>query len=325
MSKENKKISGTTRFGHIDGIAVGDTFESFKAMHAAGLHRHLQAGIAGISRQGAESIVISGGYEDDQDYGNEIIYTGQGGRDKSGKHAGDQQLTLGNKALAVSRMEGLPVRVIRGAHPGSDFAPAKGYRYDGLFCVERHWHNIGKSGFKVWRFRLLKIDDTADSASANEVLVPLMSGRPGVPARAAITIQRVLRDAVLVGSLKHSYRHTCQVCGIKLSSAAGPYVEVCHIRSLGRPHNGPDVAENVLCLCPNHHVLFDLGAFGIADDFSLVGISGKLHVSAIHSVGLDHLAYHREHVLNLPTEVLCVQAAQEDEILRDLFSNSPNR
>ena len=39
-----------------------------------------------------------------------------------------------------------------------------------------------------------------------------------------------------------------------------------HIKDLGRPHNGPDTEENVLCLCPNHHALFDRYGFYIDPD-----------------------------------------------------------
>jgi hypothetical protein len=45
------------------------------------VHRRLQAGIAGTEAGGAESIVLSGGYMDDIDEGEVIIYTGQGGQD----------------------------------------------------------------------------------------------------------------------------------------------------------------------------------------------------------------------------------------------------
>lgn len=47
---------------------------------------------------------------------------------------------------------------------------------------------------------------------------------------------------------------------LDLNAKVAPYAEAAHIRALGSPHNGPDVIENVLCLCPNHHVLFDNGA-----------------------------------------------------------------
>src|SRR5665648_278714 len=84
-----------------------------RELSRAGGHRPTQAGIAGSQKAGADSIVVSGGYEDDQDLGDLIIYTGHGGQDRdTGRQAGDQQLTHANLALARSCDEGLPVRVI---------------------------------------------------------------------------------------------------------------------------------------------------------------------------------------------------------------------
>ena len=66
-------------FGHIDGISVGQIFDSRKEVASAGLHAPLMSGIWG-TQEGAYSIVLSGGYEDDIDDLNYILYTGQGGR-----------------------------------------------------------------------------------------------------------------------------------------------------------------------------------------------------------------------------------------------------
>ncbi|MDM1465340.1 hypothetical protein HX036_17100 [Myroides odoratimimus] len=53
-----------------------------------------------------------GGYEDDIDLGNEIIYTGAGGN-KDGKQIEDQSLdNTSNKGLYKSMIEGLPVRKV---------------------------------------------------------------------------------------------------------------------------------------------------------------------------------------------------------------------
>lgn len=49
------------------------------------------SGIHGRDSEGAYSIVLSGGYEDDVDNGEEFYYTGSGGRDLSGnKRTADQ-------------------------------------------------------------------------------------------------------------------------------------------------------------------------------------------------------------------------------------------
>jgi putative restriction endonuclease len=120
----------TRVFGDIPGVAVGTIFPDRTALAEAGVHRPLQAGISGSGLDGAESIVVSGGHEDDEDHGDEVVYTGHGGKDqKTSKQIHDQELTVGNLALARSQLEGLPVRVIRGAELDSPFAPPQGYRY----------------------------------------------------------------------------------------------------------------------------------------------------------------------------------------------------
>jgi predicted restriction endonuclease len=56
--------------------------------------------------------------------------------------------------------------------------------------------------------------------------------------------------------------------------------------------------SNVLCLCPNDHVLFDRGAIYVADDLEVIeratGRSrGKLRLAAAHRPSPMHFADHR--------------------------------
>lgn len=276
-------------FGHIDGVPVGSTFESRRALFEVGVHRQLQAGIAGRAREGAESIVLSGGYEDDRDFGSEILYTGQGGRDAaSGQQVHDQQLNRGNLALANSMRQGLPVRVIRGASPEVHDPPPSGYRYDGLYRVTDFWPQIGESGHRVWRFRLVPFE----APQSDRVGEHGASYNPAP--RRKEQVERIVRRAAVAESVKRLHDYRCQVCGERLDTAAGSYAEAAHIRPLGRPHNGPDVAENVLCLCPNHHVLFDQFGLAIADDFELIGFPGRLRTHLRHRIAPAHVRYHRD-------------------------------
>ena len=100
-------------------------------------------------------------------------------------------------------------------------------------------------------------------------------------------VQRIVRDTRVAQHIKAMHQHQCQVCDIRLEAPAGPYAEAAHIQPLGSPHNGPDSTENILCLCPNHHVLFDRGAFSIRDDLSLIGLAGALRTIVKHQVVLQ--------------------------------------
>lgn len=159
-------------FGAIPGVADGTTFPDRRAAAASDVHKPLQVGISGGAIEGADSIVVSGGYEDDEDYGGVIVYTGHGGQDVRGRQVADQTLTAQNLALAVSCDHGLPIRVVRGAGGEPAFSPSSGYRYDGLFYIERYWQDTGRSGFKIWRYRLVAEPDE------NPVTNPPPSHRP---------------------------------------------------------------------------------------------------------------------------------------------------
>jgi len=277
-------------FGSIDGINLGSSYEIRRALFDAGVHRTLQAGIVGRQNVGAESVVLSGGYDDDEDFGDVIVYTGDGGQDDKNKQIADQVFEGKNKALFRNHLEGIPVRVVRGAAHRSPHAPDVGYRYDGLFRVERCWRERRPHGFLVCRYRLIKIDAEESGLPQSEDALPASSG----PARRSETTQnRIVRDRDLAGRVKEWHGSWCQVCGIRLEVAGGFYAEAAHIRPLGRPHDGPDVAENIICLCPNHHVAFDNGALFVADDLSLIGAEGKLNSVKRHRPAAEHFRYHR--------------------------------
>lgn len=283
-------------FGEISGVSEGQLFESRKALHDSGVHLPLVAGISGSQLDGADSIVISGGYEDDTDFGDEIIYTGHGGQDEKGRQISDQTLTVGNMGLAISENEGLPVRVIRGAHKGNQYAPEKGYRYDGLYLVDSHWHETGKSGYKVWRFKLLKVrGSVTPKAQSAPVQLPLGSASPK---RVNLQVQRIVRDSRLGKKVKGLYEYKCQVCGIQIKTDAGFYAEAAHIKPVGKPHDGPDTADNLLCLCPNHHLMFDKGVFAINNNYELIGLPGSIYMHSDHKICLEYLDYHRITITN---------------------------
>jgi len=64
-------------FGGIDGVNEGDVFSDRNALAEAGIHNPTQKGISGSQSEGADSIVLSGGYEDDQDLGNVSLKSGR--------------------------------------------------------------------------------------------------------------------------------------------------------------------------------------------------------------------------------------------------------
>ncbi|KAI7740639.1 hypothetical protein M8C21_013887 [Ambrosia artemisiifolia] len=158
--------------GAIPGVYVGDIFFFRMEICVVGMHGLPQAGIDYLSSSQssngepiATSIIVSGGYEDDQDAGDVIIYTGHGGQDKFSRQADHQRLEGGNLAMERSMCYGLEVRVVRGfRYEGSP--SGKVYVYDGLYKVVDSWLEAGKSGFGVIKFKLVRMENQPEMGSA---------------------------------------------------------------------------------------------------------------------------------------------------------------
>ncbi|KAL5099044.1 hypothetical protein RYX36_003371 [Vicia faba] len=159
--KENGNFVNTGKhiLGPVPGVEVGDEFQYRVELNIIGLHRQIQGGIDYTKHNNkvlATSIVASGGYADDLDNTDVLIYTGQGGNVmSSGKEPEDQKLERGNLALKNSSEVKNPVRVIRGSE--SPDGKSKIYVYDGLYLVESTWQDMGTHGKLVYRFRLRRI------------------------------------------------------------------------------------------------------------------------------------------------------------------------
>ncbi|MDB5141162.1 MAG: hypothetical protein JWR12_3078 [Mucilaginibacter sp.] len=122
------------------------------------------------------------------------------------------------------------------------------------------------------KFKLAIID--ADDAKDNESII-----------RKKRLIYVFLRNKVIVGKVKNLYSNRCQICGLQLKIKKTQYYsEVHHIVPLGNPHNGLDNMKNMLCVCPNCHVLLDLGAIKIV----------ITEIKINHQINPVFVSYHNE-------------------------------
>jgi predicted restriction endonuclease len=95
-------------------------------------------------------------------------------------------------------------------------------------------------------------------------------------------------------NLKTIHHHGCQICGNKLQLSDGSaYSEGHHLKPVGKPHNGPDIAGNILILCPNCHALCDLG--GIELNRSI------LRELEDHTIAQEYLDYHNKEIVKHQT------------------------
>ena len=118
----------------------------------------------------------------------------------------------------------------------------------------------GKDSQRIAQFFLA----TASTQLASDI------GEPQATERHLVSTYRVLRDTALARRVKADFDHTCQICSTRILLSDGtPYAEAHHVRPLGAPHNGPDHPGNIVCVCPNCHVLLDYGV--IAADPAKLG------------------------------------------------------
>ncbi|KAK8689021.1 hypothetical protein V6N13_087752 [Hibiscus sabdariffa] len=152
------------RIGVVPGVEIGDIFFFRMEMCLIGLHAPVMAGIDYMRLKVSQdeepvavSIVSSGGYEDNSENADVLVYSGQGGNvNNRGMEITDQKLERGNLALEKSLHRGNEVRVIRGV---KDIASPTGkiYVYDGLYKIQESWVDKGKSGCNVFKYKLVRL------------------------------------------------------------------------------------------------------------------------------------------------------------------------
>ncbi|HPT77398.1 MAG TPA: HNH endonuclease [Defluviitaleaceae bacterium] len=178
-----------------------------------------------------------------------MIYIGEGDLTQP------QSDTYGNLALKKAKETGAIFPVIAKWDENQ-------YEYLGKWQVI-DWEYSPLHGFPAhYRFLLRRIEPPETEArKAKEIICSQGNLHPQ---KVSYVTERILRDTRVIQELKVLYNYTCQVCNIPLNRGIGdPIVEGHHIMPLGKPHNGPDIPENVVILCPNHHALFDMGVITI--------------------------------------------------------------
>ncbi len=125
-----------------------------------------------------------------------------------------------------------------------------------------------------------------------------------------ITVRKVIespggitRNRNLPSEIKKMYDYLCQVCKVPLNTPFGLLSEAAHIQGLGHPHYGSDDITNLLCLCPNHHKLFDNSGWYLNDELQVVdtltkNVISELFVVEAHQISLSAISYQRNYAIN---------------------------
>ncbi len=136
---------------------------------------------------------------------------------------------------------------------------------EGIDRLISGWVNNNSSELQHW---IMESSSGAESERISQFfsgssVTPVASDidEPEETERHLVSSYRVLRDTALARRIKAEMDFTCQQCGVRIMLADGtPYAEAHHVKPLGTLHNGPDHPGNIICVCPNCHVMFDYGA-----------------------------------------------------------------
>jgi hypothetical protein len=135
-------------------------------------------------------------------------------------------------------------------------------------------------------------DKAFTEAHATVQLTPTAADIAEPPARQQQTVYRILRDGNLAKRIKALHNNECQICGHTIRLPDGSrYSEAHHIRPLGKPHDGFDTMDNIVCVCPNHHAELDYGARPLS--------AADLRMAPGHSVNDAYVRYHNEVICGL--------------------------
>ncbi|KAK1430512.1 hypothetical protein QVD17_13314 [Tagetes erecta] len=156
---------GKKTHGPVPGVEVGDEFQYRVELALVGIHRPFQGGIDFVKIGNeffAVSVVASGGYDNEVDKPDCLMYSGSGGVGKD-KSFENQKLERGNLALKNNVELRYPVRVVRGYKvksaelPDSKSKLSTTYIYDGLYTVESCQQVTGPHGNMVFKFELKRV------------------------------------------------------------------------------------------------------------------------------------------------------------------------
>lgn len=251
------------------------------------------------------------GYEDEIRDDGTVIYTGEG---REGRMTYDH----GNRAIGDHENEDRELHLFQNNGEGM-------VEYVGQFrCTDwfrQDLPDVNGETRSAIRFQLEPVDEEVSEGGSREPSTAEPSG-PGepemegeslpedvelpvgnqTPERREITQDSIDRDERLVRRLKALYDDTCQVCGDRRrQSSSEGFSNVHHLMPLGAPHNGPDVPENVLVVCPNHHEDFENGMLTIdpqtleVDHLYEETVTGRtIETRGDHQIGPQYVAYHNQ-------------------------------
>ena len=148
VDPEYKFVDGCKYHGE-GALVNGQWFPNQMLACIHGAHGSPDAGICGDVKNGAYSVVVSGGYQN-ADEGEKLKYWGTEGTEK--------EPSVRTKYMMESCKSKRPIRVIRseGLPATNIYRPTKGLRYDGLYLIDDY--ELREEKTSHYRFNMTRMD-----------------------------------------------------------------------------------------------------------------------------------------------------------------------
>jgi predicted restriction endonuclease len=163
--------------------------------------------------------------------------------------------------------------------------------------------NIHPSSMSIRKLKSTPRRTRRSRTKPKDIVFDLLANDLRPPERAEVMITRVIRNTKMSNELKELYQWKCQICGFSIEiPGKGRYCEVHHLMPLAKEHAGPDIRDNMICLCPNHHTQMDYGILYIDSSTLTVFHSDendpwngvKIQLVGDHRPADRYLDYHRD-------------------------------
>uniref|UniRef100_A0A804QNB0 Histone-lysine N-methyltransferase, H3 lysine-9 specific SUVH1 n=1 Tax=Zea mays TaxID=4577 RepID=A0A804QNB0_MAIZE len=171
MMASNIRANSGKRVGTVPGVEIGDIFYFRMELCVIGLHAPSMGGIDYMTTKFGKDedsvaicIVSAGGYENEDDDTDVLVYSGQGGNNRNTEERHDQKLERGNLALERSLHRKNEIRVVRGFKDPFCLT-GKIYIYDGLYKIHESWKERTKYGVNCFKYKLLREPGQRDGAA----------------------------------------------------------------------------------------------------------------------------------------------------------------
>ncbi|XP_047094390.1 histone-lysine N-methyltransferase, H3 lysine-9 specific SUVH1-like [Lolium rigidum] len=265
MMASNIRANVGKKVGTAPGVEIGDIFYFRMELCIIGLHAPSMGGIDYMSAKFGNDedsvaicIVAAGGYENEDDDTDTLVYSGSGGNSRNTEERHDQKLERGNLALERSLHRKNEIRVVRGFKDPACVA-GKIYIYDGLYKIQESWKERTKFGINCFKYRLQREPGQRDGAAIWKMTQQWIQNAStrGRVLLADLSSGAETMQVCLVNEVDHEkgpghFTYTNEVKYLRPLSSMRP-LQGCHCQSVCLPgdsncdcgqHNGGDLPYN---------------------------------------------------------------------------------